>query len=773
MLFKTNINQKQLFLFQLFLFFSILANVVVCSSSVFAEAKQSTLAMSVSSSDLLISLSPKTSGAFGKSSSSIISVNTDNFTGYTLSIVASGSGSGSTQPNSLVNDKGDEIRSIDSSVSESSFSSSSNYNNKWGYRPSQFVTMDGNNQVVTTNNTDYLPVPGTDGAILDITNTSNSEDNTYTIEFGAKVDYDLPSGDYSNTLTIIAVANDIVYNINYDKNSDDATIANMPTVSPQPVVIAGETPTSTSITTLSSATPTRSGYNFAGWCDVATTTDPITGSQSCSGTIYGANDEYGIDQTVDGTNIRLYAIWTVAEYDVVFKTSTGISKIEIKKDNTTKCIIDNNSTSSTTGSVCRLSYATPYEIIATVADGYTFSTWNNSTSNGIISNVNSASTMLTMGTGTTIITPIAAPRTYSLTINFAGKGITSVEVRTASGTGGTLKGTVSISGGSVSNLNYNTSYYLYPNFDYPFEFKSWAKTSSVGTLSSTSVSNPTFMIGGGDGVVTLSTKIDPQETLQGWTGCSELDTYDTVVLYDNRDGEPYTVGKIVDSVTTVDDGDFYYDEYEHRCWILDNLRLDPTAVDLNTLKGNTNASDTTLTYFKNGGGTTSNKYPTSGVSNWISGYSYSVPLVFTEKRHDLADEDQVPIYGGASYEIGTYYNFCAASAGSYCYGNGISYGTSSGNATEDICPSGWQLPPSSKYSFIKDNTYFSIGEDMSIPLSGFLNQGWTADIGDYGYFWSSTRSDNERMYNLTVDNGSASITTSERDLGFSVRCMKK
>ncbi|MBR3172677.1 hypothetical protein IKF21_02070, partial [Candidatus Saccharibacteria bacterium] len=84
--------------------------------------------------------------------------------------------------------------------------------------------------------------------------------------------------------------------------------------------------------------------------------------------------------------------------------------------------------------------------------------------------------------------------------------VSSVQVRTASGTGGTLKGTVSSSGGYVSGLTYNTAYYLYPTFSSGYEFSSWAKTSGSGTLSSTSASNPYFTMGAGNGTVTITGK---------------------------------------------------------------------------------------------------------------------------------------------------------------------------------------------------------------------------------------------------------------------------
>ncbi len=270
-------------------------------SPVFAEAKQSTLTLSASTDSLTVELTPEAAGSFGKSDAATIRVRTDNFTGYTLGVFTDGN-------TDLIGNTGGTINSITSAVTEEAFSTSGDYNNKWGYRPSKIVSGNGGNQVVN-DNTSFLPVPGVLGDTIDITTASNSVDNTYTLDFGARANYDTIPGTYTNSLTIVALANNIVYNINYDKNTTD-TVTDMPSPNPQVVTIDGGTPVAQSIATLSDAVPTRDGYQFEGWCDVATTLDTNTGSQTCSGNTYVAGADYGIDQTEDGSNIRLYAVWS-------------------------------------------------------------------------------------------------------------------------------------------------------------------------------------------------------------------------------------------------------------------------------------------------------------------------------------------------------------------------------------------------------------------------------------------------------------------------------
>ena len=235
-------------------------------------------------------------------------------------------------------------------------------------------------------------------------------------------------------------------------------------------------------------------------------------------------------------------------------------------------------------------------------------------------------------------------------------------------------------------------------------------------------------------------------------------------VQDRRDGNVYKIQRLADG----------------KCWMLDNLRLDPTQVDLATLQGNTNASDQTLDYFLNGGGTTSDKYPTAGLANWASGYSFSQPLT----NADYKDQTTTS-YGSGSGKIGVYYNFCAASAGSYCYGNGTSAGTSVDDAGEDICPAGWRMPTGGADTVTTDGkgeyqalytAYSSNATDfrnaLSTPLSGNFLVGSASRQGSNGFFWSSTRNNDNNMYVLDVSSSRVRPQYYNlRYVGASVRCL--
>ncbi|MBR2725316.1 hypothetical protein IKE97_01560, partial [Candidatus Saccharibacteria bacterium] len=226
---------------------------------------------------------------------------------------------------------------------------------------------------------------------------------------------------------------------------------------------------------------------------------------------------------------------------------------------------------------------------------------------------------------------------------------------------------------------------------------------------------------------------------------------------DVRDNEIYIVQRLADG----------------ECWMLDNLRLDLNQVTLEQLQGTTNASNTTLSYLKNGGGEESSKYATSSASsNWAAGASYIKPLFNSDYNKTLTTS-----YGAGSGLIGTYYNYCAASAGSYCY-----IGATSGNADEDLCPAGWHLSSQEEIENLYAEGYSNNANNfmhaLATPLSGITNNGTTALYhGEHGYFWTSTKKDDANMYQLHVNVNGSTFTADPasyggRTEGLSIRCVK-
>ncbi|MBR3169364.1 hypothetical protein IKF23_02900, partial [Candidatus Saccharibacteria bacterium] len=308
---------------------------------------------------------------------------------------------------------------------------------------------------------------------------------------------------------------------------------------------------------------------------------------------------------------------------------------------------------------------------------------------------------------------------------------------------------------------------------------------------------------------------------------STVCTTEPTVIMDSRDGSTYLIQRLKDG----------------KCWMLDNLDLDLTneSIVANLTTENTNIDTTNdpnaLDYLKNGGGTTSDKYATAGLElhNWTGAgmtplspnYSYSQPLVNRSGKCDSTKNSGFPcvgvwqnadythntilnkadaantiikdnannIGGPGSYKIGTYYNYCAATAGTYCYGNGASEGTTaSGDATSDICPAGWHMPSVNggtngdyltlcsaikgsactgtawNTMSITDST--SMQYQLSTPLSGDYNSGTAYRQGTSGYFWSTTYySGTEMRYLLVTSSGVYPQNNSTRVDGKSVRCV--
>ena len=247
------------------------------------------LASSSASVDLLVT-DPE--GSFAVSSSNAeFNVTTNNFTGYTLSIMSS------NDEGLLTSTNGNSLSSITSAISLDTFAGSTSYNGKWGYRPSVYNAAA---------NTSFLPSPTTTATTLDTTTAPNTTTpNYYTIEIGVRSDYTTVSSSYTNTFIITAVSNPINYTISYNSNTSD-NVTNMPATQ--------SSSTSATSIVLADNVPTRAHYTFTGWCSTVPTTS--SGVDSCSGdnaTSFLPGASYGIDQTTLN-NTTLYAMWKIDSF---------------------------------------------------------------------------------------------------------------------------------------------------------------------------------------------------------------------------------------------------------------------------------------------------------------------------------------------------------------------------------------------------------------------------------------------------------------------------
>jgi len=219
-------------------------------------------------------------------------------------------------------------------------------------------------------------------------------------------------------------------------------------------------------------------------------------------------------------------------------------------------------------------------------------------------------------------------------------------------------------------------------------------------------------------------------------------------VYDLRDEEPYSIQKLADG----------------NCWMLENLRTDQKTLKYDLSSENTNMpADATFSL-------------PEGIRDSFN--SYDQPRVFTAYKNTNRP------YGESGSKLGVYYNFCAASAGTYCYSNG----SGAGDAEYDICPKGWRMPTGGENGEY-EALYGYYGEDdillkdrLRLVMGGawftdsnFLedtSESTTIDLGRNGQFWSSTRSDGGNMYKMVADTATADFDNAgARYNGFSVRCI--
>ena len=238
-------------------------------------------------------------------------------------------------------------------------------------------------------------------------------------------------------------------------------------------------------------------------------------------------------------------------------------------------------------------------------------------------------------------------------------------------------------------------------------------------------------------------------------------------LKDNRDEQSYYVAKLVDG----------------NIWFLDNLRLDLTnsTTKANTTPATTNASETALNCLTGRTTGCTSPYTTAAASGTWSNTYTSARINTTDAT--TINSDSSKNYGNGSHMYGIYYNYCAASAGSYCMSSSTTTdGDGSGNANQDICPAGWRMPTGTSTgewgvlkSTINNNTASdsaSIQARLSLPLSGNFGNGSAYGQGSGGFWWSSTRYNGSGMYYF---NAYATYTNAtnfgDRGYGSSMRCL--
>ena len=510
----------------------------------------------------------------------------------------------------------------------------------------------------------------------------------------------------------------------------------------------------------------------------------------------------------DGFAVRCVFNGTATVYNSVTVTlPLNVSSVTFENDNygTVTATSGNNTVSLARGAT--------YTIIASPAPGYILDTWTIGASS-VIGNSNQNPTTFAITDDTTLTLSVNQATDYTVTVNMdagtssigfyhAGYGTQTVTNNNGNGDGTTT---------TTVNLYAGINYTITPIFSTGYIFSSWSTTSG-GNLGSTSNATTTYSINSATALsVTSQANLGPEPPascntqVPNITYMQEINAanYVTILealyaeqpyyLRDSRDGEPYCVSKLADG----------------HLWMLDNLRLDLGDSDIlaNVTASNTNATAEQLQYLKNGGGTANDQYPTAGINSeaWVNSNQdyYSVPMSVSsgeclnsgscvnESGTQWNKDSTVTVYGNGSGKVGVLYNYCAASAGTYCYGNG----TSKTNIPEtdsnpssyydldgDICPAGWHIPTGNiagdiyslynYYSYKNASSPTSLQYNTSIPFAGSFISGKLNSNPDFqGSIWTATRGDSSNPQQFIIrQNGIVMSNSLTHNYATATRCI--
>ena len=249
---------------------SILLAIVIVPCIMAKGAYAASLTVEVPRDPLSVTVSAD--GTAKESSPANVTVTSDAYWGYTLSVKSNDANGALTNGNSKINSIGTGIASL------SQFT-----NNIWGFKVSGEGVTDPNNyrQGPTTATTNLAVTTGQKGL---------QETGTYSFTLAAKVDNTIPIGTYTGTFTFMATSNAVNYTINYDDNNGADGPGKVTSQSQEQFV------------KIAAKEPTKQDRVFLGWCD-----QEVSNNGTCDGTIYQPGNDYEI-KTAD-QNTTLHAMW--------------------------------------------------------------------------------------------------------------------------------------------------------------------------------------------------------------------------------------------------------------------------------------------------------------------------------------------------------------------------------------------------------------------------------------------------------------------------------
>ncbi len=254
------------------------------------------------------------------------------------------------------------------------------------------------------------------------------------------------------------------------------------------------------------------------------------------------------------------------------------------------------------------------------------------------------------------------------------------------------------------------------------------------------------------------------QTVSQWGNSVALG--ETVEAIDERDGQTYKVKRLKMNAAGT----------ETALW-MSNLNLGAETLTVLQLDNtNTNLAPGAATITK------------STFESWIkssSSDSLTSPELIPVTASNASNNQSADSYGN---KYGTLYNYAAASAGTYLYGTT----GAAGDATSDLCPSGWRMPTGGSAGELKKLTidgynvfnttssqwntdgYATVQQDLGFSLAGAFdnNNATPSRQGTYGGYWSSSYTDSTGMRKLWFRSNNLNPTDYDRrSYGFSIRCI--
>ena len=762
------------------------------------------ITLTIDTSNISLNLATTSStGKFAESTPANISVSTTSTSGYTLSIASS---TGSTDLTNTT-DNTSKLTSISNNLTNTDFSSSSNtqYNNQWGYKPSQYVTTSGDTHTTHTNtgaNAVFKPLPGQAGEILAITEQANQQNSpdTYTISMGARVNNTIPTGSYqSNAFVIMAVANkstvpcdDTKLCVQFDGNGltfpetdtqIERFINNVNYDSPTTIISDTKYSHTSNIN--------DAGVQSGDYPNNLATKDVITipGASELSATItYGTENSWDMLYVFQGEytgtigrNMDQASTGWLYKYMGGKNTTTTVT-ITIPGDTATFGFYSDSGGqyygyyAVVTALPVRSRTLTSGEYATPAGTNAIFHGWSTAAATpgaGLPSQVEYADesevkSKMPGNNGEEKVLYAVWQQEQEITFT-KDSNVSSIEVLNSDGT---TAGTITTSGQSLVLAQGNT-YTLKPTHVAGYGTNAITLTSGSGTIN-----GKEYTVGAGVATINITSKqFCAGSTIMQNLTSSTLATLlpsvgSTATVCDIRDGQNYRIGKLKDN----------------KYWMLENLNL---AGETALSASDTNVESSYISSFS-----TSNNLTKSGSTivlpaSSTSGFdtnNYSYVYNSGNKTNCGAEGQNTPCY--------SYYSWDAATLGS-----GRSISTDDTDAQQSICPKGWKLPTSRTTSatnwqttsgfyalahqygldsttqtYESDNGFYTQAGPGTTPnflLAGSYYYGSFSNGDSNGSYWSSTSySSTGNARNLYFDSSRVSVANySSRRYGFSVRCL--